>query len=279
MPELPEVETTKNGLMPLIIGRKIIDIELRTDKLRKPLVWQELAQLIHLTIENITRRAKYLIIDFIDSQYRLLIHLGMSGHLRVVPSNTELKKHEHVIIKLDNEQSLRYQDPRKFGLFLLLNEIELEHYFSHLGPEPLENEFNARYLYQDSRGRKIAIKSFIMQQEIVVGVGNIYATEALFLSKIHPAFHVGELSQSQISTLVENIKLVLQRGIIAGGTTLKDFSNPEGKAGYFQQQLQVYGRVGENCHDCNTVIESLKIGGRTSSFCPQCQKLPKKYKI
>lgn len=270
MPELPEIETTKRGISPLLINQDIINVTVRHTRLRLP-VTPELHHLCaNKRVLNITRRAKYLLLQL--SEGYIVIHLGMSGHLRIVNAQTSIRKHDHIDLGLSNGTILRYNDPRRFGLWLYIPDAPLEHpLFKHLGPEPLTDEFSADYLSKRACYKKQCIKSFIMDNRVVVGVGNIYAAESLFLAKIHPQTAAGQVPEDKMRHLTGHIKKVLQNAIQAGGTTLRDFYAADGKPGYFSQALNVYGRQYKPCHVCETIIEALNIAGRNSAFCPKCQ--------
>ncbi|MDE4454600.1 bifunctional DNA-formamidopyrimidine glycosylase/DNA-(apurinic or apyrimidinic site) lyase [Psychrobacter sp. DAB_AL62B] len=324
MPELPEVETTKTSLAPLL-GRKVTKVEVFQPKLRWSMP-DDLSQLVDYTLDSVERRAKYLILNFIPlvaahtispiqtdtfqtdilKPRQLLIHLGMSGSLQQHSHASDKRKHDHLImtfIGADNTQiQLHYYDPRRFGSVLWLEDYGHK-LLDHLGPEPLSETFTADYLYyliqrtnnpsQTSNDAltnetkvskaiiskttiskqpiKRAIKSVIMEQQVVVGVGNIYATESLYLSGIHPATPAHQLSFKQITVLVDHIKVILQKAIALGGSTLRDFTVASGQTGYFQQTLNVYGRQGEACPHCDTVLENIKLNGRASVYCPHCQ--------
>ncbi len=270
MPELPEIETIKRGLSLHLENQFIKQVIIRETRLRWLIQPSLSTDLTNQQIKKIQRRGKYLLFEC--TQGYLLIHLGMSGNLRLVPVATTVKKHDHIDIILMNNQCLRYHDPRRFGCVLWTIEPILSHpLLQYLGVEPLEANFTGEYLYQQARNKKSAIKNFIMNNHIVVGVGNIYANEALFLSKIHPMTASGTLSLADFEKLVKSIRQVLQTAIAMGGTTLRDFTDSKGKPGYFKQALQVYGRQGENCLVCGQEIELQKIGQRASYFCPRCQ--------
>jgi formamidopyrimidine-DNA glycosylase len=272
MPELPEVETTTQGIRHHLEGQIISRITLRNPKLRIPVPLNIDELCTGKKIQVIARRAKYILIH-LSSGY-ILIHLGMSGHLRIVPDNTKPEKHDHVDLSLANGLTLRYCDPRRFGLFLYLNENPYQHpLLSRLGPEPFSEEFNSEYLYQKALNKIQPIKSFIMSNEIVVGVGNIYATESLFLAGIHPKTPAKAITKEAFQSLTCHIKQVLQKAIDAGGTTLRDFYTFDGKPGYFSISLKIYGRKNQPCFQCNELIETLVIAGRASAFCPHCQPL------
>lgn len=272
MPELPEVETTRAAIEPHLLQQRIKAIDVRQGRLRLP-VSPELYQACNgRRIEAVLRRAKYLLLQL--SEGFILVHLGMSGHMQIVPAGTPPGKHAHVDLLLESGLVLRYYDPRRFGLWLYLDHSPWQHaLLAHLGPEPLSDGFDATYLWQRSRNKKQAIKSFIMSNDIVVGVGNIYATESLFLSAIHPLRAAGTLDLDECQTLTHHIRQVLQQAIAVGGTTLQDFYSPEGKPGYFANHLHVYGRKNLACFRCDTLVDAARIGGRTSTFCPGCQPL------
>jgi len=271
MPELPEVETTKRGLEPLIMGRSVLACVVRNSHLRWEIPENIGDLLLNAEITGITRRAKYLLIE--TSNGYLLIHLGMSGCLRVVTQSTPAMSHDHVDIVLNNGTLLRYRDPRRFGVILWAGEQPLTHpLLQKLGPEPLDEAFSGDYLYARSRARKTTIKNLIMDSHMVVGVGNIYANEALFMSGIRPGIRAGALTRQRCETLVGAIKQVLQLAIAAGGSSLRDFTHADGNPGYFQQKLQVYGREGEACRKCGSLIKGKRIGQRSSFYCPACQR-------
>ncbi|GAC15459.1 bifunctional DNA-formamidopyrimidine glycosylase/DNA-(apurinic or apyrimidinic site) lyase [Aliiglaciecola lipolytica] len=270
MPELPEVEVSRLGISPHMIGETIKEVVVRNKQLRWPI--PEEVHLVHgLRINSIRRRAKYLLID--TDAGSIILHLGMSGRLRVVPTSTALQKHDHVDIQLDNGQCLRFNDARRFGACLWLNKSEDSHtLFRSLGPEPLTEDFDAQRLIDLSRGKQVPVKSFIMDNKVVVGVGNIYANESLFLAGIDPRRPAGKVSKKRYIALTPIIKDVLAKAIEQGGTTLKDFAQADGNPGYFAQELRVYGRAKLPCVNCETPIKSVVIGQRNTFFCPQCQR-------
>lgn len=271
MPELPEVETTRRGVQPLLRGRCVRSVTVHDARLRRPVTDDLAQQLNGLRLREVRRRAKYLLFDF--SAGTLLVHLGMSGSLRVVQASEPALKHDHVEIDFGARQCLRFRDPRRFGLVLWTQADPLEHeLLCHLGPEPLANEFTTTYLYQQARGRRVAIKNFIMDGHVVVGVGNIYASEALFRAGIHPERAAGRISLGRLGKLVEHIRAVLAEAIEAGGTTLRDFVHNDGEPGYFRQELLVYGRGGEACVVCAKALTTRVIGQRSSFFCSSCQR-------
>ncbi|QIW14975.1 DNA-formamidopyrimidine glycosylase [Pasteurellaceae bacterium RH1A] len=273
MPELPEVETSLRGVEPYLVGQTISQIIIRQKQLRWP-VSDQLSKMQGAKIISLSRRAKYLIIH--TNQGDILVHLGMSGSLGILQKNDASAplagKHDHVDLVTENGTVLRYNDPRKFGFWLWVERTEDSPLLQRLGPEPLSDDFNAAYLYAQSRKKTVAIKNFIMNNAIVVGVGNIYACESLFMAGIRPEMAAQNLTKPRAERLVKVIKEVLTKAIIQGGTTLKDFIQPDGKPGYFAQVLQVYGRKGEECRDCGTTIEAKVIGQRNSFYCPKCQR-------
>lgn len=269
MPELPEVETSRRGISPWLVGHTIAYAEVRNARLRWP-VSPEILSLSDTPVLSVQRRAKYLLIELPAGW--IIVHLGMSGSLRVLPEYSEPGKHDHVDLVMDSGKVLRYTDPRRFGAWLWCTDLATSPHLSHLGPEPLDEVFSAAYLFAQSRGRKTAIKQWIMDNKTVVGVGNIYASESLFSAGILPGRPAGSLSEAEAGQLVRAIKQVLQRSIEQGGTTLRDFLQSDGKPGYFAQALQVYGRSGEPCHHCGTAIDSIKQGQRSTFFCKRCQR-------
>ena len=313
MPELPEVETTKTSLLPLL-GQQVVALTIFQPKLRWAIP-DDLDKLINHTLASVERRAKYLILNFLPVMpdntntttqadtlvsRQLLIHLGMSGSLQQHSYGTEKRKHDHVVIifyDTDNTKyQLHYHDPRRFGSILWYQDYSAK-LLAHLGPEPLSDEFTADYLYHSIQRTSTSltdkatnqtkspkspksqqpiarpIKSVIMEQQLVVGVGNIYATESLYLSGIHPATPAHQLSYAQITVLVGHVKVILQKAIALGGSTLRDFTVASGQTGYFQQTLNVYGRQGEACLHCETTLENIKLNGRASVYCPHCQPI------
>ena len=269
MPELPEVETTRKGLKPLIANKKIISVHIYKKKLRWDIPIQLRKILKNQKILKISRRAKYLLLHFDLGE--LVMHLGMSGSISVVDSFEPLKKHEHFELKLDNSTSIRFHDPRRFGSVLWQEPNEILSLLKNLGPEPLSYEFDESSLHKSSIGKTKNIKTFIMDSNIVVGVGNIYASESLFLAGISPKREAGKTSKKRFILLTESIKNVLIDAINNGGTTLNDFSNVDGKPGYFSQVLSVYGREGMPCIRCNGKIKRIIQNQRATYYCPKCQ--------
>lgn len=271
MPELPEVETTLRGIHPFVMNAKLTAVKVRNPSLRWPIPVTELELLVGQQIVQATRRAKYILLRF-DSA-TVILHLGMSGSLRVLEKELEPQKHDHVDLVLNDEKILRFNDPRRFGCLLLTHGDPGAHkLLAHLGPEPLDDSFDADYLFKQSRKRNVPVKNFIMQGQVVVGVGNIYASEALFLAGVRPMRVARKVTQKEYSKLVESIKFVLQRSIDMGGTTLRDFTRVDGQAGYFKQKLQVYDRFEQPCHECDAAIKKVVIGQRSSFYCPKCQR-------
>lgn len=269
MPELPEVETTLRGIAPVLHGRTISEVRVRNASLRWP-VTDEVQQACGQRVSAVQRRAKYLLI--VLESGGLMIHLGMSGSLHICAADDAPRKHDHVDIVLDNGRCLRFNDPRRFGLLCWWKPPAEEHaLLRHLGPEPLQDGFSGAYLYQKSRGRRGAVKNFIMDGKIVVGVGNIYASESLFMAGIHPARAAGRISAMRYDALVIAIRDVLNRAIAQGGTTLRDFASPDGSPGYFAQELLVYYREDAPCFQCGRPIRKKVIGQRSSFYCPICQ--------
>lgn len=271
MPELPEVETTRRGIEPHILKQTLSSVVVRNAHLRWPVPANLAGVLPGLQVQSVARRGKYILLDC--GSGHLLLHLGMSGSLRVLTTSTPPSKHDHVDLGFTNGALLRFHDPRRFGAILWTDEpLEQHRLLAQMGPEPLLGEFTAEYLYQRSRGRKGPVKPFIMDGNIVVGVGNIYASEALFMANIRPDRAAGRISLARYGRLVEAIQQVLSRAIEQGGTTLRDFVNGAGKPGYFRQQLQVYGRGGEPCKQCGLGLKEISLGQRSSVFCPSCQR-------
>lgn len=271
MPELPEVETTRRGIAPHVEGKRIAEVSVRQASLRWPVPAALAEQLPGQLITSVSRRAKYLL--FHTGRGCMLVHLGMSGSLRVVDKAEPVRKHDHVDIVVSGGKVLRFHDPRRFGCMLWIQEPVAEHpLLADLGPEPLADAFTARYLFDASRRRKVPIKSFIMDGHVVVGVGNIYANEALFAAGIAPDREAGSVSLARYVLLVAEIRGVLARAIDVGGTTLRDFIGGDGKPGYFKQSLNVYGRGGEACTNCQKSLLEFRLGQRTTVYCPRCQR-------
>lgn len=271
MPELPEVETTMRGILPHIHEQVIKRVTFRQTKLRFPIPAHLKKTLVDLRITHLSRRGKYLLLHTFKGA--LIIHLGMSGNLRIVTQGIAPKKHDHVDIEFANKKILRFNDTRRFGAVLWAEGDGLNHVLlKNLGPEPLEDFFCGNYLWERAQKKNVSIKAFLMNNAVVVGIGNIYATEALFTSKIHPLSAVKNISLATFDHLVLTIKALLRHAIQQGGTTLKDFVNSDGKPGYFANHLNVYGRAGLACFNCKTTLISLRIGQRSTVFCSNCQK-------
>ena len=271
MPELPEVETTLRGIAPHLTKQRVVDVVIRHPTLRWPIP-PNLPTLLHnQVVRGLQRRAKYLLVAF--DRGTLILHLGMSGSLRILPHGTAAGKHDHFDLVLDNGQLLRLRDPRRFGAALWHEGDIVQHpLLAALGPEPLGPEFNAEYLHHATRSRSAAIKLAIMDSHLVVGVGNIYANEALFRAGIRPQTAANKLSLPRCNKLAQNIKEVLLEAIRQGGSTLRDFVHSDGSSGYFQQNYFVYGRTGESCLICGTAIKHLRQGQRSTFYCPVCQR-------
>lgn len=271
MPELPEVETTCRALKKYVIDQVIDHLIIRQHSLRWPITAGLEQKISDQKILNLSRRGKYLLFQM--SHGILILHLGMSGRLNIFTKKTELKKHDHVDIYLKNGNLLRYHDPRRFGAILWTEDALEQHpLFKHLGIEPLSKSFTGAYLYTKTRARSTPIKSFLMNSKLIVGIGNIYAQEALFIARIHPQKPAKNLSQQAANDLVAAIKLVLRRALKSGGTTFRDFQNPLGTTGYFQNKLQVYGRETKPCINCNKELQLIRMNGRSTVFCARCQK-------
>jgi len=270
MPELPEVETTRRGLAPHLLGRRVAGVTLRRPDLRWPIPAEIAALLPGERILDIRRRAKYLLLDTAPGS--ALLHLGMSGSLRVLPVSTPVSAHDHVDLALDSGAVLRFNDPRRFGCLLWQPAGSTHELLQQLGPEPLGSDFDGDYLFERSRGRSASIKTFLMDQAIVVGVGNIYAAESLFRAGIAPARQAGRVSRERYGRLAEAVKDILDHAIRRGGTTLRDFISPDGAPGYFEQELFVYGREGEACRNCGRRLLDSRLGNRATAWCANCQR-------
>lgn len=270
MPELPEVETTRRGIEPLVMNKIVDRVLVYNGALRWPVPGDLDTTLAGQIISSVTRRSKYLLFNF--ERGTLIIHLGMTGHLRVCRSAAERRKHDHVELVFSDHSILRFNDSRRFGAVFWTETDPLQHErLAALGPEPLSETFSAEYLFRVSRQRKIAIKPFLMDAKVVVGVGNIYASEALFRAGISPRKPAGRVSRSAYAQLVRSVQEVLAEAIDAGGTTIRDFTDSEGRPGYFRHELRVYGRAGEKCRQCAGVIKQIRLGQRSTFYCPKCQ--------
>jgi len=270
MPELPEVETICRGVAPHLIGRRIVAVEVRERRLRWP-VTAEIDALVGECIGGVSRRAKYLLMAVGGGT--VILHLGMSGSLRLSEAGAAWRKHDHLGWLLDSGKELRFHDPRRFGCVLFCKGDPCEHrLIRDLGPEPLGEGFDGDYLAARAKGRATAIKGFIMDSRVVVGVGNIYASEALFHAGIHPRRAAGRVAPQRLGRLVTAIQSVLRAAIAQGGTTLKDFVREDGTPGYFKQSLQVYGREGDSCAVCQAALRRFVQAGRSTFYCPRCQR-------
>ncbi len=271
MPELPEVETTRRGIAPHLTGQTVTRVVVREPRLRWPIPEDLDTRLRGQVIHRVERRGKYLLLG--TDRGTALLHLGMSGNLRLLPANMPPGKHDHVDIELASGQCLRFNDPRRFGALLWSrNPPDTHPLLSHLGPEPLDDAFSGSYLHALAHGRRIPVKAFIMNNRVVVGVGNIYANEALFRAAIHPSRASGCISRVRYERLAGAIRTVLTDAIAEGGTTLRDFTNSSGQPGYFQQRLQVYGHSRRPCPRCGTTIRlNRRLGQRATYYCPGCQ--------
>lgn len=270
MPELPEVETTRLGLLPAIQGTHVVKTIVRCRQLRWPIPPTFEEDIAHQQVHALTRRGKYLVFECDTGA--ILFHLGMSGRMRILQQDIPPNRHDHLDILFSNQNILRLTDPRRFGCVLWTTNPLQHPLLSKLGVEPLTDDLTVDYLREKAANRRVAVKSWIMNHQVVVGVGNIYATEALFLAGIHPCTPVKELSNQQLQTLITTIQRVLKQAITQGGTTLKDFLGSDGQPGYFSQVLHAYGRQGLPCIQCQQPLKSQQIGQRTTVFCEQCQR-------
>jgi len=270
MPELPEVETTRRGLAPHVVGRSIAAVEVRERRLRWPVAKTLAGKLAGQRIDALERRGKYLL--FGTRAGTLLVHLGMSGSLRYLSDPPAHGPHDHVDLLLAGGGCLRFNDPRRFGSWVLTSRPEAHPLLKPLGPEPLSDDFTAEYLASACRGRRVAIKPHLMNGRVVVGVGNIYANEALYRAGIHPLRAAGRIARARFEPLVESVRAVLLDALAEGGTTLRNYVDGDGNPGYFRQSLNVYERAGEPCRRCGARIAERVIGQRATYFCPRCQR-------
>jgi formamidopyrimidine-DNA glycosylase len=271
MPELPEVETSRRGIAPHLLGRRVERVVVRDPRLRWPIPGDLPRAVAGQTVERVDRRSKYLLLG--TGAGTLILHLGMSGSLRILPAGTPPGPHDHVDLVLERGQALRLTDPRRFGCLLWTTGDPSRHpLLVGLGPEPFDPAFTGEHLRARSRGRTAPVKAFVMDAHTVVGVGNIYASEALFLAGIHPARACGRISLARYARLAAAVRQVLDEAIRAGGTTLRDFVGVDGKPGYFDQHLRVYGRSGEPCERCGHLLTRRVVGQRASYYCPGCQR-------
>jgi formamidopyrimidine-DNA glycosylase len=273
MPELPEVETIRRGLGPLLVGRRVLAVRVSERRLREPIATRGLRRLRGSTVTGIRRRSKYLMLDT-DSGLTLLIHLGMTGQIWVSDPGGPRRPHEHVAIALDDGRELRYADIRRFGLLRVVptDRVDRDPRLRGLGPEPLEDLISGDLLFRATRGRRKPVKNFLMDSRSVAGVGNIYACESLYRSRLNPKRQVRRIGRPGWDRLVRNLRQVLQEAIEAGGTTLQDFRNAEGDAGYFAVSLLVYDRAGKPCGVCGAAIRRIVQAGRSTFYCPRCQR-------
>jgi formamidopyrimidine-DNA glycosylase len=277
VPELPEVEVLRRSLEPRLLGRRIDRVEVLSASLREPLDRRALSRrLAGRSVAALRRRGKYLWID-VSGGSTLVVHLGMSGRLTLAPIAAPREPHEHLALRLDSGERLRLRDPRRFGLAYATptDELERDPHFAHLGPEPLDPPLSGDRLAELARGSSAPVKTFLMDGQRLVGVGNIYATEALHRARIHPARPIGSLAPATFERLASAIVAVLEQAIREGGTTLNDFADGEGRAGYFQVSLAVYGREGEPCPRCGARVRRLVQANRSTFFCPHCQRPPR----
>ncbi len=270
MPELPEVETSRRGIAPWIVDQVVERVIVRERRLRWPVPGDFERKFAGQPVHTLTRRAKYLL--FSTDTGTALLHLGMSGSVRIIDPGEPPGKHDHFDFAMSNGKSLRFRDPRRFGSLLWIGHGETHPLLSNLGPEPLDDSFDGDYLWRRARGRRVSIKQFLMNGQVVVGVGNIYASEALFVAGIHPARQAQRVSAKRMELLAQSVKDVLQRAIDAGGTTLRDFHGGTGEPGYFSQQLGVYGRDGRPCRRCRKPVRAIVQGQRSTFYCVNCQR-------
>jgi len=278
MPELPEVETVRRGLTPLLEGQQIVRVQQNRDKIRIPIPKDFVSRVEGQKVTHTERRAKYIRV-YLDSGDVMIIHLGMSGRIKLIAAGNpaDVEKHDHVIWETARGDMIIYNDPRRFGIITICAEDELADHdlFCKMGPEPLGNEFHADYLAEKFQGRKVPVKNLLLDQRIVVGLGNIYVCEALFYAGISPMEQGGNVPREKIDILVPIIRDVLDKAIAAGGSTLKDYAQVDGELGYFQHQFATYGREGELCQTkgCQSLIERITQSGRSTFYCPTCQPL------
>ena len=274
MPELPEVETIRRGLTPLLLGRRVLSVHVRDRRLREPIAPRALGRLRGATVTGLRRRSKYLLVET-DRRLTLLVHLGMTGQLWVSDAGRPVRPHEHVVFALDDGRELRYADARRFGMLQLVRDDRLGRHprLKGLGPEPLEAEMTGERLFRDTRGRKKPVKNYLMDTRSIAGIGNIYACEALYRAALHPRRAAGRVGRSGWDRLAAAVREVLNEAIEAGGTTLQDFRNAEGDAGYFAIALRVYDRENKPCgRRCGAVVRRIVQAGRSTFYCPRCQR-------
>ena len=271
MPELPEVETTRRGVEPHVVGRRIRDVVVRNPNLRWPVPQDLSRRLRGEEVRSVRRRGKYLLFDVADGH--LLVHLGMSGRLTIVPEALPPRKHDHVDVRFEGAKMLRLTDPRRFGAMLWLPGVAEDHaLLKDLGLEPLDSTFTGKALHERARGRKVAVKLFLMNSHVVTGVGNIYASEALFRAGVHPLRPAGKISRERWTRIAAAVRATLKRAVAKGGTTLRNFASVDGAPGYFLAECAVYGRDGKPCPKCGTAIKAIRQGQRSTFYCPKCQR-------
>lgn len=273
MPELPEAETVVRALNRVLPGRRIVKVTLRAPKLRTSLAPLKTAKLAGCTFTAVYRRGRYNILA-LDDRRGLLLHLGMTGAVSVPPAAEPPRKHEHVILELDDGFAFRFEDPRRFGLLEChpLNEKGLPAVLNFLGPELLTDDFNGEMFYCAAHHHHIAVKELLMDNTVVTGIGNIYATESLFAAGVRPAHRTDRLSHAACDRIVAEVKAILARAIAAGGTTISDFRGVDGSEGSFNRELVIYGKAGTPCPRCGTTLRTVTLGGRSSCYCPKCQR-------
>ncbi len=273
MPELPEVEVIRQGIIPHVVGKTITAVTCSEKKLRFPIPREELCRWVAASkVDSIDRRGKYLLFT-LDNGAAMVVHLGMTGKLGILPASSPQALHDHVVFSLPGEMEMRYNDMRRFGSIRVFSPDHFpQDAFKNLGPEPLGSEYSAAYLKKKAGARLQPIKNFLMDSTVVAGIGNIYANEILFYSGIHPATPIGSVTLAMWEIVVEKSRAVLNKAIASGGSTISDFVNSSGQKGYFQLELMVYGRTGEPCKLCVTPVVKLIIGGRSTFFCPSCQR-------
>jgi formamidopyrimidine-DNA glycosylase len=279
MPELPEVEVVCRGLAPMLIGRKIEAVTFGERKLRLPVPGRKMSSLVTgRTVTAVRRRAKFIIIE-LDSSALLVIHLGMTGRLGLFPARTQQAKHDHACWRLDNGLEMRFNDTRRFGSIQVFgSEESAAEFFGALGPDPFWASFTATYLADLAKGRSLPVKNFLMDNRIVTGIGNIYASEILFASRVNPTTPAREITAKEWKKIVMNSRTILTAAIDCGGSTISDYVNSSGEKGYFQTKLKVYGRVHEPCPDCREAISQVRLGGRASYYCSRCQPTVRRQK-
>jgi formamidopyrimidine-DNA glycosylase len=270
MPELPEVETTRLGLVPRVVGRRIRDVVVREQRLRWPVPGDLASRLKGACVRDIRRRGKYLLFDLGDGH--LLVHLGMSGSLTVVPAGRPVRRHDHVDLALDSGEIVRLNDPRRFGAMLWVRDPARHALLEGLGMEPFDEAFGGEYLHRLSRGRRAPVKAFLMDARVVTGIGNIYANESLFAARIHPSRPAGRISRDRYQRLAVEARATLARALAAGGSTLRDYVGSDGEPGHFQLEYAVYGREGEPCRACGRPLRAMRHAGRASFLCASCQR-------